>query len=256
VSSFTGAGCHFYLHLQPLVFTGSNDEDSMAPARSTEAALRAEIFQLQTQLSAERRVARFNNQLLASKDQMLAKNEALLAMKDEVMALKSKLLKQGSMNKDDETATSQRKRQCVGDSSGNDVAAALDKDEILDQIFSYVGGGDHLYVAGVNRKWRSRYTQYCVQSTSSVRDEKYSTKYRSAIITESRLLQAKSNGLSIKECFDLIGQSDAQLICEHSVEPEQVLKILSVHSVPWGDALCSAAAYYNRFEPAEVAVQQ
>jgi hypothetical protein len=30
-------------------------------------------------------------------------------------------------------------------------------DELLDRVFGYVGGGEHLFVAGVNRNWRGRY---------------------------------------------------------------------------------------------------
>eukprot|EP00953_Heterococcus_sp_UTEX-ZZ885_P003351 2338-Heterococcus_DN1.PRE.6 len=41
-------------HLRPRAFTGSIDSNAMPPARSTEAALRAEISQLKEQLSAER----------------------------------------------------------------------------------------------------------------------------------------------------------------------------------------------------------
>jgi hypothetical protein len=53
-------------------------------------------------------------------------------------------------------AATEEKRQCVINSSNSSVELALplDKDDILDHVFSYVGGGDHLYVAGVNRSWR------------------------------------------------------------------------------------------------------
>eukprot|EP00953_Heterococcus_sp_UTEX-ZZ885_P003354 2338-Heterococcus_DN1.PRE.9 len=232
----------------------------MPPARSTEAALRAEISQLKEQLSAERsqlkeqlsaercasqqKLLLSKDQLLASKDQLAAKSAALLALKDEVMVLKSKLLEQCSMNKDD-AAPSQRKRQCVAGSSSIGVSAVLDKDEILDQILSHVGGGDHLYVAGVNRRWRGRYMQYCAQSTSSEQYKKFVTRYRNTIITESRLLHAKLNGFRIT---DLVITQDkyADLVCRHSLEPEQVITILRLHGVLWDNVICRDAAFYGR----------
>jgi hypothetical protein len=59
-------------------------------------------------------------------------------------------------------AATEEKRQCIINSSNSSVELALplDKDEMLDHV-CYVGGGDHLYVAGVNRSWRGRYMQCC-----------------------------------------------------------------------------------------------
>jgi hypothetical protein len=230
----------------------------MPPARSTEAALRAEISQLKEQLSAERsqlkeqlsaercasqqKLLLCKEQLLASKDQLAAKNEALLAMKDENMALK---IKQVQPSCNDNASATQHKRRCVTAGSSNNVAASLDKDEILDEIFSYVGGGDHLYVAGVNRRWRGRYLQYCALHGKTNRAKKFVTRHRSAIITESRLQHAKLSEFRITN-LDMTQDKHATVICKHSVEPERVITTLRVHGVPWGQMVCWNAAFYGR----------
>jgi hypothetical protein len=141
------------------------------------------------------------------------------------------------------------KRQRVHDSSSSssspERSAPLDKDEVLDEVFSFVGGGDHLYAAGVSRRWRGRYMQYCVQNSTSESDEKFVTRHCSAIVSESRLQHAKLNGLRIAS-LDITQDTYARLICEHCLEPEQVVTLLKLHDVPCNDAICREAAYYDR----------
>jgi phage-related minor tail protein len=130
----------------------------MTPASNTPAALRTENSQLQEQLTAANKHASdLKDKLLASKDQLLAKNDALSALKDEIMALKIKHAEQCSTNGADVTAGFHSKRQCVASRSSVEAAAPLDKDELLDHVFGYEGGGDHFYVGGVSRRWRGRY---------------------------------------------------------------------------------------------------
>eukprot|EP00953_Heterococcus_sp_UTEX-ZZ885_P003353 2338-Heterococcus_DN1.PRE.8 len=239
------------LHDIPAVFLTSRIHSLSTPTlwlarEAPKQPLHAEISHLKAQLSAEKQASRLKDQLLASKDQLLAKNEALAALSAENMAVKTKQLQQCSVNETENTAARQHRRHGVASFRSCEGASPLDNDEILDQIFSYVGGGDHLYVAAVSRRWRGRYMQYCAQSKSSGQDKKFVTRHRSTIITESRLLHAKFNGFCIKERFDLTEEDYARLICKHSVEPEQVITVLRVHGVPWGDAICSAAAYCNR----------
>jgi hypothetical protein len=116
-------------------------------------------------------------------------------------------------------------------------------------VFSYVGGGDHLYIGGVSRRWRGRYIQFCVQATSSdsVADSvgKLVTRHRSVITTASRLQLALRCGLTVAEwTFDRVPQ--ARLIYMHSLEPEKVMTLLRLHGVPWSAMLCCGAARYNK----------
>jgi hypothetical protein len=59
----------------------------------------------------------------------------------------------------------------------------LDKDEILDAVFGYVGLGEYYYVAGVSRRWRGRYIKLCYSNADDDDDEKLWTAYDSTIVT-------------------------------------------------------------------------
>jgi septal ring factor EnvC (AmiA/AmiB activator) len=124
----------------------------MAPA-STVAGLRAENALLREQLNAERCASQ------QKVEQLLIKNGAALsALKDEVRSIRKS--EPRNPRESQAAPVAQRKRQHVSSSSSGssstDTTAPLDKDYILDNVFGYVGGGDHLYIAGVNRRWRGR----------------------------------------------------------------------------------------------------
>eukprot|EP00953_Heterococcus_sp_UTEX-ZZ885_P003350 2338-Heterococcus_DN1.PRE.5 len=161
------------------------------------------------------------------------------------MVLKSKLLQQCNISRADDAASSQRKRQCVAGSISYDVVSALDKDEILDQVFSYVGGGDHLYVAGVSRRWRGSYMQHCAQTTTSAQDTKCVTRCRSIIMSESRLQHAKFNEFVVAD-LDITKSRHAAMICEYSLEPERVVAALRLRGAPWDSMSCRYAAFSGR----------
>jgi hypothetical protein len=138
------------------------------------------------------------------------------------------------------------KRQRVHHSSSTcscslEGASPLDKDEMLDQIFSYVGGRDHLYIAGVSRKWRGRYLHYCALSSTSKVTEKLVTRHRSALMTESRLQLALTSEFTV-EGWTFCTQPSVDLICKHSTEPKQVMTLFRLHGVPWDKMLCTGAA--------------
>jgi hypothetical protein len=79
-----------------------------------------------------------------------------------------------------------------------DVAKPLDRDAILDHVLGYTGGGDHLYVSCVNRRWGGRYLRHCKLNCTSSNDKKFVTRHRSALMSESRLQLALSSGLVAK----------------------------------------------------------
>jgi hypothetical protein len=67
----------------------------------------------------------------------------------------------------------------------------LDQDEVLDLVFWFVGGGEHLYVSAVSRRWKGRYLGHCVKNSTSTlgskTEGKFATRHRSVLMTESRL---------------------------------------------------------------------
>jgi hypothetical protein len=96
-------------------------------------------------------------------------------------------------------------------------SSPLNKDELLEHVLGYVGGGDHLYVAGVSRRWRGRYLQYCVLSTTFAQDNKFVTRHRNTIVSKSRLLHAKLNNFDVS-ALDMTQDKIADLICGDSLE--------------------------------------
>jgi hypothetical protein len=164
--------------------------------------LRAENVDLKQLLTSKDAQLACNDEQLACKDELLAEKDNVIAAKDELLVSRAAELQRHhellqcrtTTAEPDISAADSRKRQHLHGSS----ASLLDRDDLLDYVFSYVGGGDHLYTGGVSRKWRGRYMQYCAQNSSSEFDVKLATRHRSVLITESRLQLALSNGLTVE----------------------------------------------------------
>jgi hypothetical protein len=115
-------------------------------------------------------------------------------------------------------------------------------DEALDRVFGYIGGGEHLYVAGVNRRWRGTYMQYCAHNSATRCDKKLVTRHRSALMSLSRLQFAKACGFKITD-VDLTKSGYATAVCQFSLEPQAVIAELRLHGASWDERLCSHAAF-------------
>jgi hypothetical protein len=63
---------------------------------------------------------------------------------------------------------------------------ALDKDFILDEVFSYVGIGEYIYAAAVCRRWRGRYIKLCYNKVAEDSTDMLCTCYKSTIATAGR----------------------------------------------------------------------
>jgi hypothetical protein len=164
----------------------------MEPAGEELNRLRAESSSSKQLLTSQ------NAQLLACKDELLTNRGAESQRCQELLQCSV------AMTKSDAAAAGSSKRQLLHDSS----ALPFDRDEILDQILTYVGGGDHLYVGGVNRWCRGRYIQYCVHNSKSELDGKLMTRHRSVLMTESRLQLALRSGLVVTTwTFDTLQQA-------------------------------------------------
>jgi hypothetical protein len=162
--------------------------------------------------------------------------DSLIATKDEQLA--SRAAEGG--HRIDKTTAGCSKRSRLYDNS----VPPLARYDVLDHVFSFVGGGDHLYTGGVSRKWRGRYMQYCAQHSTSKFDRKLVTSNRSVLMTACRLRLALTSGLCV-ENWAITYWYQAELICMDSLEPEKVLALLRVHGVAWSTVLCNVAAYYN-----------
>jgi hypothetical protein len=201
--------------------------------------------------TADREVIILRAELRSREEQMQAKDQ-LLASQKQVIACKDALIMQtkAELQRYRDSAhpiTSSGSQQLQHNGSRCHVALALDKNKVLDQVFSFVGGGEHLFVGGVNRKWRGRYLRHCVLNSTSEYDKKFVTRHSSVLMTESRLKLAMSSCLSVegrsfsKWCY-------TELVCVHSLEPQKVLTRLRLHGVPWHDWLCSCAALHGKLQ--------
>jgi hypothetical protein len=83
-------------------------------------------------------------------------------------------------------------------------------------VFGYIGGGDHLYVGGVSKRWRGRYLQYCVQNGTAVHSKKLVTRHRSVLKTKRGLQLALASGLSVQG-WVMSTQPFAEMTCKHSL---------------------------------------
>jgi hypothetical protein len=193
-------------------------------------------------------------EIIASKVEVIACNEALLSRTAEELqqykgsASASKPAAAAATDEKHDAEQPCSKRQRVHNSSSSssfEIASPLDRDEILDHIFGYVGGGDHLYVGGVNRHWRGRYMQYCAQNSRSAYAKKFCTRHRSVLMSASRLQLAIKGGLAVAR-WTFRKWSRAELVCKHSLEPQQVMTILRVHGVHWCTSLSAAAAFDSK----------
>jgi hypothetical protein len=120
---------------------------------------------------------------------------------------------------------------------------ALEQDGVLDDIFSFVGAGEHLYAAGVCKQWRRIYMEFCV----SVVEPVHTTVKRNALVTESRLLLALSCGLTVAG-WAFEKKMLAEYICRHSAQPEQVVALLREQGLRWSVTLTTEAAYFGKLD--------
>jgi hypothetical protein len=126
---------------------------------------------------------------------------------------------------------------------------ALDKNEILDEVFSYVGIGEYIYAAGVCRKWRGRYIKLCYNKAPAAGTEKLRTCYKRTITTADRFQLALDSGLTVAELQDAPVWSRLALqIINDSLEPTAVFTIAKLHDFEWGTYMCTQAAMANNLE--------
>jgi hypothetical protein len=132
-----------------------------------------------------------------------------------------------------------QKQQCQ-----RSVASPLDKDEILDTVFSYAGIGEYFYAAGVSRRWRGRYIKLCYNK-SRKQENKLCTRYCSATVSAARLQLALDNNLTIPA---LEGSRWAYYGMAHDAEPIKILTVARLRGITWNPKWCRVAAQRQDLE--------
>jgi hypothetical protein len=85
--------------------------------------------------------------------------------------------------------------------------------------------------------------QHCTKTSTSKRDKKLVTRLRNAVVSTERLWYARANGLRVMDLgLDLSTWRYARMFETYCSEPCEVITILRLWGVEWGDELCIAAA--------------
>jgi hypothetical protein len=143
------------------------------------------------------------------------------------------------------TSDEQVKRARLVDSSG--IRSPLDKDELLDTVFSYVGDGDYFFAAGVCRRWRGRYIKLCYyKAIAADHIDKLRTTFSSAFMTAARLQLALKSGLQVEKLHDY--EDLANDIAKHSLEPIEALTVAKTYDMRYPGDMANDAAYYGRLQ--------
>jgi hypothetical protein len=141
-----------------------------------------------------------------------------------------------SHNSNQETAgpcqrREQRARLC------EEQLSPLDKDEILDAIFGYVGFGDYIYTGAISRRWNGRYTKLCYNKAAEVgQKDKLCTLHKSVIITAARFQLAMDCGCDVAAMQKCIIRS-ARYIVYNSLETQKVLTLAKMFDYKWTEYL-------------------
>eukprot|EP00953_Heterococcus_sp_UTEX-ZZ885_P023921 13117-Heterococcus_DN1.PRE.2 len=188
--------------------------------------------------------------------QQLAALEKRVASKD---ALISQLRKKSANSKS--TSGSSKSRSGSAKQQKVDDTCALDKNEVLDEIFSFVGGKEWAFVAGVCRRWRGRYFSMCVKAARAegAHVHPFNTSYRSTWATRARFALALEYGMPVVAEADSDSDSDSadsdndedddcnmfHQLSLFSSEPVEVMTLARKHGAVWHPNLVNDAAYYG-----------
>jgi hypothetical protein len=126
-----------------------------------------------------------------------------------------------------------------------DQESPLDKDVVLDNVFSYVGTGDYLYTGAVSRRWRGRY-KLCY-SSKTLQEQKLCTTHGSAVMTAARLQLALRSKLQMAE-LQKFPYNLARNVVMRSLEPRSVLSLAKLYDLKWSDSFTTMAARTKQLE--------
>jgi Ankyrin repeats (3 copies) len=131
--------------------------------------------------------------------------------------------------------------------AADESTCPLDKDQLLDEVFSYVGAGEYIYLAGVCRRWKGRYIKLCYNQAAVGQTDKLRTSYKSSIVTAARLQLALRSGLTVQELVE--GERRfAEDVIRYSINPISVLSLAKVYDLRWSVCYPEVAAEANNLE--------
>jgi hypothetical protein len=178
-------------------------------------------------------------ELLAAKDGEL---RALRALASVQAACSYAGTSSGNTNSSSPAEQGKRARLERDDSS---LRSPLDKGELLDAVFSYVGVGDYFFAAGVCRRWRGRYIKLCYNKAVDKVD-KLCTTYSSAFMTAARLQLALISGLEVEQLHDY--EDLAFNISRFSLQPIEALTVAKTFDMRYPDDIAVEAAFKGRLQ--------
>jgi hypothetical protein len=231
----------------------SLQEQVIAELRSSTAALETVIASKEAVIESKDAVILSKGAVIQVQDKLLAKvletsaqqpdssarsNVETAALVVQRMAVAEASLNQleaaGGSKVDSSAAVSDREQKRPR--HGLNYTQALEKDEILDEIFGFVGMKEWLYAGGVRRRWRGRYLSMCCKACSSKAEHARQTSHKSSFVTAARFSLALESGLEMPD-EDETGEffDDLPLL---SQQPIEVLTLARVHGVP-GTIICA-----------------
>eukprot|EP00953_Heterococcus_sp_UTEX-ZZ885_P011438 6618-Heterococcus_DN1.PRE.4 len=213
----------------------------MATLTAENASLKQKIEHMRAQMSLQQELVAAQKVALTARDGEVQALRALTSLRTECG---SAGVTPGSTAASSPEEQRQRKRVCVVDDSS--LRSPLDKDELLDTVFSYVGVGDYYFVAGVSRKWRGRYLKLCCNKAAGDQTDKLRTTYSSAFVTAARLQLAFRNGVEVEKLhdYDLLADN----IARYSSDPIGALIVAKTYDMRYPDDLARAAAFNGRLQ--------
>jgi hypothetical protein len=203
----------------------------MASRTRSGAALQTEVKTLRAQLLHAQEVSTINAERLADKNALIAaKNSELQSLRLLAASQAQQLAAERAS-----AAELDSKRARLDDSW-----SPLERDEILDTVFSYVGIEDYIYTGAVSRRWKGRYTKLCYSVTGESKKHKLITAHKSALFTAARLQLALKSSLTMSALQRNTRYSFYMIV--RSKEPMAVLTLARVLGLQWLSELCKWAA--------------
>jgi hypothetical protein len=211
---------------------------NIASLNSENALLKQQLVHAQAEKSLQQSLLAAQRVALAAKD---GEVQALRALASLGIACGSAGATPGSTSAS--SRDEQRKRARVVDDSS--LRSPLDKDELLDTVFSYVGVDDYLFAAGVCRRWRGRYIKLCYNKAVDKVD-KLCTTYSSAFMTAARLQLAFKSGLEVEKLHGY--KHLASDISRYSIEPIAALAVAKTYDMRYPEDIAQTAAFCCRLQ--------
>jgi hypothetical protein len=145
-----------------------------------------------------------------------------------------------------------------------DHSSPLDKDDILDAVFSYVGIHDYVYTGVVSKRWNERYGTFCLSAPEAHRRSIAQTRVHTvrrclalskvhgrctaltnAVTTTARLQLAVQNRLDL---INLPVRTILEAVVMHSLDPRSIIPVAMVDYNGWESDLWESTVRNNKLQ--------